>query len=76
MQIDQDSRTYLRKELSRIVSDHVNGLVTGDFPTIAALERQRGILCGLGIALDVIEGNPATPNGEPPQENEDDSTQD
>lgn len=59
--IDQESKSYLSKELSRLVAEQVDGLVTGSFPNLAALERQRGVIVGLGLALDLISGKPQQP---------------
>lgn len=74
MNIDPESKSYLRKELNRLLSEQVRGLVIGKFPDIASVERQRGIIVGLGLAIDIIEEKPATPTGTLPEGSQDEST--
>lgn len=54
MLVDPEYLNPLRKKLTELVNQEVSGLVKGSFPDVASMERQRGIIVGLGMALDLI----------------------
>ncbi len=80
MVIDPDSKAIFRKELTKLVNSTMEGLSTGNFYdtsgnfSVGKYERERGILCGLGYALNLLE-DPATPKSEPLEENENGDTE-
>lgn len=75
MIIDDEARAGLRKKLSALVASQTDAALRGSYPDLAAFERQRGVLVGLGMALDLLEDSQPT---EPPraEEQENDQTTD
>lgn len=58
MLIDPESKILYRRKISELVANQIDGLVTGNFIDMAALERHRGVIVGLGMALDLLEDKP------------------
>lgn len=52
---DPESFYPLRRKLEEKVSEAHNNIVIGSFPDMAAFERQRGIIVGIGVALDLLD---------------------
>lgn len=73
MLYDPEAILPLRRKLEELVQQQVSGLVTGNFPDLASLERHRGVIVGLGMALDVLTPQPAAPHTE--EENDESTNQ-
>ena len=55
MLIDPEYKQPLLKKYNEIAQEAVAGLVSGTFNDIAAVERQRGIIVGIGLCIDILE---------------------
>ena len=82
LNIDPDSRAVLRNALSKLANQMIEGLSTGNFYdangnfSVGKYERERGVITGIGLALSLLENDPATPKDELSEENENGSTED
>lgn len=74
--LDPETTVYLRRECDRLASEAVHGLATGNFYengtfSVGKYERQRGIIEGIGLCLNLLEPQPLP---ETPSESEDHGT--
>jgi len=61
MILDPEILTHYRKLINQQISHAMDALVAGPVGDAHFFERQRGVIIGLGIALDILEDKPATP---------------
>ena len=59
MLLDPEYKQPVLKKLHALAQEAVDGLVVGKFADIAAVERQRGLIVGIGMCIDAIEDKPA-----------------
>lgn len=60
MIIDSESKSVFAKKLNELVASQHAAILHGQYPDLASFERQRGVLVGLGLALELLEDKPLT----------------
>lgn len=70
MIIDSESKAYYRKKLNEAVSSANERILKGVYADLAAFERERGIIIGIGVALDLLEEPQPDPRAEETDDNQ------
>lgn len=55
MFVDHEHKQLLLKKYNELAQTAVAGLVSGAFASLSDVERQRGIIVGIGLCIDVLE---------------------
>ena len=66
MIIDDEASAGLRKKLIALATSQTEMALRGQYADLAAFERQRGVLVGIGMCIDALESDQAvsTPRAE------------
>jgi hypothetical protein len=55
MQLDPDSRAWFRKQLNEQIARQVDVLARDQDDTPTSVSKQRGVITGLGLALQILD---------------------